>query len=105
MRKIREITSEEENFRAEPFAKKHFMVKRDSIQPEPIGTIILIPFKIIGYDQDCDGSLMARLTSVNLDYFDEAGWEVKNIGLYPNSGFVMTKKELKELAEKARGAL
>jgi len=100
MRKIREITSEEENFRVEPFTKGHFMVKRNPIQPEPIGTIILIPFKIMGYDQDCDGSLMARLGSLSFDDLDETGWETSHIGLYPDSGIVATKKELKELSSR-----
>lgn len=97
MRKIREITSEEENFRTIPFAPGCLTTKRNPIQPEPIGTIVLLPFRITGYDQDCDGSLMARLGSIGLDDFKEIGWETSHIGLYPDSGFVVTEKELKEL--------
>ena len=97
MRKIREITSKEEGFRLEPFAPNAVMVKRNLIQPEPVGTIILLPFKITGYNKDCDGSLMACLANIELDSFEETGWEESNIGLYPNDGFVVTKKELKAL--------
>lgn len=103
MRKIREITSEEENFRLEPFAKGCASIERDPIKPEPIGTIILIPHKITGYDRDCDGSLMARLRSVPLDDLDDTGWEATNIGLYPDSGLVVTQGELTSLIEKSQG--
>lgn len=97
MRKIREITSREENFRLEPLAPGCVTPRRDSIQPEPIGTIILLPFKITGYNKDCDGSLMACLANIELDSLEETGWEESNIGLYPGDGFVVTRKELKEL--------
>jgi len=100
MRKIREITSKEENFRVVPLAPGAVTTKCDPIQPEPIGTIILIPFKIIGYDQDCDGSLMARLGSLGLDDIKNTGWETSHIGLYPDSGFVVSKKELSELIKR-----
>ena len=106
MRKIREVTSEEENFRLEPMFSNSAidarMVKRNSVEPEPIGTIVLLPFKIVGYDKDCDGSLMARLENIELDSFEETGWNESNIGLYPNDGFVVTKKELKDLFNNAK---
>jgi len=97
MRKIREITSEEENFRLEPMSQNASRIKCDSVRPEPIGTILLIPHKITGYDRDCDGSLMARLRSVPLDDLDDTGWETTNIGLYPDTGIVIDKKELRGL--------
>lgn len=96
MRKIREVSAEEENFRLEKFAPRYAWVKRDPIKPEPEGTIVLLPFKITGYDQDCDGSLMARLSNVGLD-LQETGWEEINMGLF-GQGFVVTEKELKKLA-------
>jgi hypothetical protein len=102
MRKIREITSEKENFRLEPFAPNAVIVKRDPIEPEPIGTIVLLPFKITGYDKDCDGSLMARLANIELDSLEETGWEESNIGLYPEDGFVVTEKELEELIKSGK---
>ena len=98
MRKIKEITAKKENFRIEKN-----IIRRDPVQPEPIGTIVLIPFKIIGYRPDCDGSLMAQIAEVNLD-LKETGWEENAIGLYPNSGFVVTEKELKELKELSNNA-
>ena len=94
MRKVREITAEEENFRTEPWIGESIrIVKKDPIEPEPVGTIVLFPFRIVGYDQDCDGSLMARLEAVDLDG-ETTGWTVNHIGLYPNSSFVVSLEEL-----------
>lgn len=116
MRLIREITSEEENFRTVPNGP-FVTFKRDPVQPEPIGTIVLIPHRIVGYDPDCDGSLMARLELVSHgEEFDPVDDEILNApkevaaryagvstnhGLYPDSGFVVTPDELKEMFEAA----
>lgn len=103
MRLIREITSEEENFRMEPWLEgdgvRVDVIKRDPVEPEPVGTLVLLPFKIVGYDKDSDGSLMARLENIcgYEDKLEDNGWEVKEIGLYPQSGFVVTEDELLKL--------
>lgn len=95
MRKIREITAEEENFRLET-VQGFNIIRRDPIEPEPAGTIILIPFKITGYDPDCDGSLMVRLAAIDSSG-NETGWEVDSIGLYDDIGLVIELEELKSL--------
>ncbi len=95
MRPVREITAEEENFRIE--RRGNFeVIKRDSIEPEPVGTIVLIPFRIEGYDRDCDGSLMARLAGIDCEG-EETGWTPRSIGLYHNTDLVVTLTELKSL--------
>jgi len=107
MRKIREISDEEDNFRTVPFFNdgnhQMFTFKRDSIKPEPEGTVILLPFRIVGYDPDCDGSLMARLD--NLYFYDgsleDSGWSPSKLGLSIGAGFVVTEDELLSLFKEA----
>lgn len=100
MRPVRNITAKEENFRTEPHpgCSSIQVVRRDPIEPEPVGTIILVPFKITGYDRDCDGNLMARLSAIDKNG-ETTGWKEDSIGLYPESRLVVDEKELKELFE------
>jgi hypothetical protein len=95
MRPVRKITSEEENYRAEPMDARHpniRFIKRDPIEPEPVGTIIVKAFRVTGYDQDADGSLMARLEAIDR-YGEATGWEVDFIGLHPMTGLVASAEE------------
>ena len=105
MRPVREISAEEEQFRLEPFFKdvNHDMsiIRRNPVEPEPIGTIIIMAFKVIGYDQDCDGSLMARLSHINRKG-DGTGWEPNQIGLYPTSDLVVSAEEFHSLFNQKR---
>lgn len=103
MRPVREITTEEENFRAEGAGSVKF-IKRDLVKPEPEGTIILCAFRISGYDQDCDGSLMARLECINKDG-STSGGKMTNIGLYPEGHLVSCEEELQELFDGKRGMI
>ena len=54
IRKIKEITIEEENFRTEQHESGLNVIRRDPVEPVPIGTHIVMIFKVIGYDKDCD---------------------------------------------------
>lgn len=103
MRYTKEISTKKENFRLEPlFDTKNnqsSIIKRDPIKSEPEGTIILKAFRIIGYDQDCDGSLMARIENINFTEAESTGWEESGIGLYPESTIVITEEELKTLVK------
>ena len=93
MRPVREITAEEERFRLEPIAgTRAGTIRRDPVEPEPVGTIVLMAFRVTGYDQDCDGSLMARLEHIDRDG-EASGWEPTHIGLYPFSDLVVTAEE------------
>jgi len=96
MRPVRDI-SDLENFRTEPFLGSSLQViKRDPIEPEPIGTIVLCAFRITSYDQDCDGSLMARLERIDAEG-EATGREINSVGLYPDCALVVTTEELQVL--------
>ncbi len=98
MRPVREITAEAENFRVERNGGFN-VIRRDSIQPERIGTIVLMAFRITEYRKDCDGSLMATLEQIDKDG-EITGFEAKNLGLYPEADLVVTSEELVSLFEK-----
>lgn len=105
MRPVREITAAEENFRTEPVpGLAAHTVRRDPVEPEPVGTHIAMVFRITGYDRDCDGSLMARLEQVGRDG-RTTGWEAKHLGLYPDTDMVLESPgELWDLAERGNAA-
>ena len=101
MRPVREVTAQEENFRCEPvpgLPDRFAFIRRDPIKPEPEGTIVLMAFRVTGYDQDCDGSLMARLEAIDKTG-DTTGYEVTNIGLYPDVDVVVTLEEWRAMFE------
>ena len=101
MRPVREITAEEENFRVETKGPFH-VIRRDPVEPEPVGTIIMMAFRITGYDRDCDGSLMARFEQIDKDG-EITGWEPKHLGLYPDTDLVVSPEELRALFERRDG--
>lgn len=88
IRPVREITAEEENFRTEAVADNLHVIRRDAVEPEPVDTYVVCVFKIDGYDPDCDGSLMARMSQVDKEG-KHTGWTVSHIGLYPHSELVV----------------
>lgn len=104
MRTAREISAEEENFRIEPMAAsgRFFFVRRDPVEPEPVGAIVLLAFRVTGYDQDCDGSLMARLDAVDMEDVEETGMSLDSVGLYPTTTLVVTEDELKAMYAAAK---
>lgn len=91
MRPVREITMEEENFRTEQRGN-FILMRRDPVEPEPIGTIVLMAFRVASYTKDCDGSLMATLEAIDNEG-EETGAKIKNIGLYPSTELVVTLEE------------
>lgn len=94
MRPVRDI-SKLENFRLEiPAGSPFSFIRRDSIEPEPIGTIILCAFRVTGYDRDCDGSLMARLEQIDRDG-ETTGWRADSIEISNEAEIVVTLEELK----------
>lgn len=95
MRPVREITSEEENFRIVrdgPFE----LMRRDPVEPEPVGTIVLMAFRVVEYGRDCDGSALATLDKIDRDG-RETGASINSIGLRPDSCLVVTMDELKAI--------
>ena len=96
MRPVRDI-SDLENFRTEPFLGSSLrVIKRDPIEPEPVGTIVLCAFRITGYDQDCDGSLLARLERIDTGG-EATGSGINSASLYPDCALVVTTEELQAL--------
>lgn len=96
MRPVREITPEEENFREAPICPGMVTFKRDPVEPEPIGTLVLMAFRITGYDQDCDGSLLPRLEQISEDG-SATGWDPRGVGINPSSDIVVTYDEWKDM--------
>ena len=102
LRPVPEITAVQENARYETLAVgpgfNAMMVRRDPVEPAPVGTYIVMVFRVTGYDPDCDGSLMARLAHVDR-HGEESGWYPVHLGLYPDSDLVVDHpSELWELA-------
>lgn len=96
MRPVRDIASIE-NSRIE--TKGGFNVlRRDSVEPEPVGTLVMMPFRVAGYDKDCDGSLMARLEAIESSG-QPTGWEPDRIGVYPSTMLVVTAEEIQRMFE------
>lgn len=87
-RPIPEITAEQENFRLERHSSGFVMPHRDAVEPLPTGSYVAVIFKIVGYDRDVDGSLMARLEAVDHEG-EETGWCEDHVGLYPGTGVVV----------------
>jgi len=102
VRPVREITAEEENFRIErngPFN----MIRRDPVEPEPVGTIVLQAFRITEYRRDCDGSLMAMFEAIDKDG-NETGATYGPCGLYPDCDLVVTLDEFRAMFGQGGGA-
>ena len=94
---MREITGAEENRRTVPFIGTNFFTSKcDGVEPEPIGTIVLMAFRITGYDPDCDGSLMARIENIDKDG-EDTGFETTCHGLYPDVDLVVTLDEWRNM--------
>ena len=97
MKPVPEITAEMENFRMEEVEGTNMaIVRRDPVEPVPVGTIILMAFRVTGYIQDCDGSLLAKVEHIDKD-MNTTGWEEEAIGLYPECDLVVTEDEWRKL--------
>ena len=102
---IHKLPEVEDHARIVPLLGTPFeTIRRDSIEPVPIGTLIAMIFRVTGYDQDCDGSLMARMEQVDQDG-ETTGWDVSSIGLYPGSDVILdTAGDLHNLIAQGSGA-
>lgn len=107
MKPIPKITAKQENFRTEPFGKlpdgrQALIIRRDPVEPIPVGSYIAVVFQVTGYDRDCDGSLMARLQQVDKKG-KTTGWEQNCIGLYPETEVWLDNfDELQKLAAQTK---
>lgn len=101
MKPVPDIT-DRENARLEPLAVgpgfNAMTVRRDPVEPVPVGTVVAFAFRVTGYDSDCDGSLMARLEKIDFDG-TATGFEASHLGLRPDSAVVLDDPgELRRLA-------
>jgi len=97
MRPVRKITAEDENFRTELLKGINCcVIRRDPVEAEPKGTIVLMAFRITGYHPDCDGSLMVKAEQIDKDG-EITGWDIDSIGLYPETELVVTEHEWKKM--------
>ena len=90
---MRPVNTVETNFRLEPAGGFLTRVKHDFVPPEPVGSLILIPFRITGYDSDCDGSAMVRMENINNEG-ESSGWTVDSITIDGTSALVVSEEEL-----------
>jgi acyl dehydratase len=93
------------NARLEPFVSgpgfNAVTIKRDFVKPVPEGTYVAMVFEVVGYDQDCDGSAMARFRAVNR-HGEPTGWEPSHLGLYADTDVVLDAPgDLHDLIEDA----
>lgn len=91
IRKVPEITAEQENARLVemiPGESRFKMLKKDPVEPLEVGSYVAMVFRVTGYDQDCDGSLMIRAEQVDR-HGETTGWEIDSIGLYTDVDVVL----------------
>ena len=91
IRPVHAIDPKKENPRQVPVMKgdmQFFTLEVDPVEPEPIGQYVVCVFQITGYDQDCDGSALARLMAVDKDG-KHTGAELTDVGLYPDDTLVV----------------
>ena len=100
MRPVRDV-SKEENYRVQVIGPGMTETVREPVEPEPVGSLVLLPFRVVGYDTQRDGTCTARLEHVNTDgsatgaYFSEAS----GIALRPTSALVVAEEEMPGLFE------
>ena len=69
---------------------------REPFEPEPVGTLVLVPFRISGYDTKKDGTCTAHLEHIHTDG-NTAGGEASDISLRPTSALVVSEGEVSKL--------
>ncbi len=104
MRPLTDI-SNRENAKAVDLDTNIMTVRVDYVEPEPVGTIVLMPFRIVGYTKDYDGSALASLEPL---YYDDDTGElladadpVPDQFINPNVAIVATEAELVTLFKPA----
>ena len=89
----------DDNARVVPLAPGLATLKRDFVPPVPVGTYVVLVARVTGYDQDCDGSAMARLEFVDR-HGETTGWQANAVGLYPETELLVDHPgDLWEIAE------
>ena len=97
MRPVRDV-SKEENYRVQVIGPGMTETVREPVEPEPAGTLVLMPFRVVGYDTQGDGTCTARLEHINTDG-SATGGQASGIALRPTSALVVAEEELPGLFE------
>ena len=63
MRPLKDV-SKEENFRPQVIGPGMVTTMRTPVEPEPVGSIVLVPFRVTGYEVDDNGNCKAQLEQV-----------------------------------------
>ena len=92
MRPVRDV-SKEENYRVQVIGPGMTETVR-----EPVGTLLLLPFRVVGYDTQGDGSCTARLEHINTDG-SATGGQASGMALRPTSALVVAEEEIPGLFE------
>ena len=97
MRPVRDV-SKEENYRVQVIGPGMTETVREPVEPEQVGTLVLLPFRVVGYDTQRDGTCTARLEHINMDG-SATGGEVSGIAPRPTSALVVAAEEMPGLFE------
>ncbi len=95
MRPLKDV-SKEENFRPQVIGPGMVTTMRTPVEPEPVGSIVLVPFRVTGYEVDDNGNCKARLEQVNAKG-DTNGWKPEARWLQSQDALVVEQDELQEL--------
>lgn len=97
MRPVRDV-SKEENYRVQVIGPGMTETVREPVEPEPVGSLVLLPFRVVGYDTQDDGTCTARLEHINTDG-SATGGQASGIALRPASALVLAEGEIDSLFE------
>ena len=95
MRPLKDV-SKEENFRPQVIGPGMVTTMRTPVEPEPVGSIVLVPFRITGYEVDDNGNCKALLEQVNAEG-ETNGWKPEPRRLQTSDTLVVEKDELRTL--------
>jgi hypothetical protein len=72
----------------DPEGKRVVTLRRDFVEPVPVGSYVAMVFRVTGYSPDCDGSVLAEVENVTEDG-EATGWSQNCLGLGSNSTVVV----------------
>ena len=101
MRPVRDV-SQEEHYRVQVIGPGMTETVREPVEPEPAGTLVLLPFRVVGYDTQGDGPCTARLEHIHTAGRTTGG-QANGIPLRPTSALVVAAAEISGLFETGDG--
>ncbi len=101
MRPLKDV-SKEENFRPQVIGPGMVTTMRTPVEPEPVGSIVLVSFRVTGYEVDDNGNCKAQLEQLNAKD-DTNGWKPEARWLQSQDALVVEQDELQELFQSPKG--